>query len=300
MEIKTEFNLIDEEIVRLKVKPNSKGQYNRESELPSPWKEIGWDQNKPKLINNIDLLYRYLQVKPDRFKDSELDIIEQSTDNCTERQDIEPVGHSGFLVSEKIKTIFDTYGVPASFFPVLSDGQRWYLMMWQKVSLLGEYEVDVAHTVYETTSYRPEIPPAKSGDSSTNPVYSIGYFDKLNIKTAFTHMPAGHVLYLRELLWRELDKRDIAYSGYKIKVSNFIPNYDDMIQAIKNQQLIMLNDMQYQRYKRSYDYLEQVLLAEGDKDVIEKFNTEIKNKWEDQFIRFANGTLPPDERVWVW
>lgn len=53
-------------------------------------------------------------------------------------------------------------------------------------------------------------------------------------------------------------------------------------------------------YYYTYDYLEQVLLTENDKDALERFYTEIKSKWEDQFIRFAEGTLPAEERVKIW
>ena len=247
------------------------------------------------------MLYRYLQVKPDRFKDLELDILktEGYAANINKRQDLEPMGHSGFLVSENFKAIFDLNNVPASFFPVLSDGQRWYVMMWQKVPLLGEYEVDVVHTEYRKTS-KENIPSTINTVSPKNITFSLGYFDKLNIQSAFTRVSLGHRLYLRESLWKDIDNQNIAYSSYKIKVSDFVPTDSEMVQAVEKQQHMMLNDMQYQRYKRAYDYLEQILFAEGDKDVIERFNTEIKSKWEDQFIRFTNGTLPPDERVKVW
>ena len=88
--------------------------------------------------------------------------------------------------------------------------------------------------------------------------------------------------------WKELEVTDGSISKEQIAL------------GIKNLQDFSFNEWRYQRYHDTFNYLEQVFLTEGDTEVIETFNTTIKNKWQDQFIRYQNGKLPKDERPKGW
>lgn len=228
--MENEINIITvvEEVIMLGIKAEANGQYNRKSSAPAA--DIILDKKKPPLINDVDLMYRYFQTKPDRFKDYELKVFEKTSNH---RQDLEYISGWGFLVSEKFKAIFDIHNVPVKFFPVLSDGERRYIMMWVTAPLLGEYEVDVAHTKYKEDWLSAIIPPSIEGISRDSLVYSVGYLKKIGINTVFTRTPAGSPLCIRESLWREFDKQGIEYGGDKIKVSSYAPTETEMMEAKK-------------------------------------------------------------------
>ena len=62
--MENEINIITvvEEVIMLGIKAEANGQYNRKSSAPAA--DIILDKKKPPLINDVDLMYRYFQTKP--------------------------------------------------------------------------------------------------------------------------------------------------------------------------------------------------------------------------------------------
>jgi len=282
------------EIHKLKFKTNE-GNFERESYLPKFYEESFY--RKSPLGDPVIFNYCYFFLKPDRFKDVELEVRKKRSNT---RYDVEPfsIGYT-FLVSQKFKDVCTQELLPLDFFPVLSDGERWYIMMWRGVPVLGDYEVDVEASRYFDLGDDRLSPIDQTSEKLT---LSEDFLRLRGIKNIFSFQNPV-MLFITDSVKSVFDKAGLEYEiryPYSISITNNKISKEAVSLAIINQQKIHLYNFKYEQKKKAYDYLEQVLLAEGDKDVIEKFNTEIKNKWEDQFIRFANGTLPPDERVKNW
>lgn len=270
---------------------NEKEEHDRINDIPKHLRTILDGTKYP--MDRGAVVYNYLKLHPNKFAEDETGVCILNTEK---RHDIEEAHTSIFLVTERFQQFCKKENLPLDFFPVLSEGERRYIMMWQTVPVLGEYEVDVEHSQYE------KIITHENGISFLKfplpgrTVFSSSYLDTLSIDAFFT-FAARSALYCTMKV-----QQTIEDAGFEVYWTKFEANETsvDLIDSTRNQQILWLNEARREKYQRTFDYLEQILLAEGDKDVIEKFNVEIKSKWEDQFIRFADGTLPPDERVQVW
>jgi len=271
---------------------NENGNYYRQNDIPQRFKTIIKGTKYP--MDDKSIVYHYMKLNPDRFENEEIGVFEKSSDL---RFDVEHTSWNLFLVSESFMRFCKDEDIQFDFFPVLSEGECRYMAFWRKAPVLGEYEVDTKNSVYRTSKER-ELSAAflKTHLSPRDLVFSSSYLDSLSIDTFFTFATKINLYCTHKM------QQAIENAGFEVYWTKFKANETpvDLVESTRKQQILWLNETRREKYQRSYDYLEQILIAEGDKDVIERFNVEIKSKWEDQFIRFANGTLPPDERVKVW
>jgi hypothetical protein len=103
-------------------------------------------KTKPPLFLTVLFFSKYLQLHPNKYKDYELEILEKHSEN---RYDVERVGMNGmWCASQRFKDFIDQEKIPLDFFPVKTEGERRYLMMWRNLPALGDFEVDVINNKY--------------------------------------------------------------------------------------------------------------------------------------------------------
>lgn len=77
----------------------------------------------------------------------------------------------------------------------------------------------------------------------------------------------------------------------------------EKIESIFNEErnsFLLSQQITFNRLKEVDDFLEKILIEEGDKKVLKKFNEEMKGVWKKDFERYRKGLMDPLERTFFW
>jgi hypothetical protein len=230
-------------------------------------------------------------LHPDKYKDYELEILEQKSKN---RYDVENVGMNGlWCASQRFKDFIDQEDIPLDFFPVKVEGEKRYLMMWRNLPSIGDYEVDIGKSRYyeEGGCARPD-----------NIVFRS---DFLNFYRYEIFCSSSHTyLYVTDTFKKKLDENNFKFTLTEREVTQKELDEKalekDLIYAREMERKIKLTELVYQKLQEVDDYLEKVLIEEGDKKVLQRFQKEMRGKWKKDFERYEQGIMEPLEKITYW
>ncbi|HLD84016.1 MAG TPA: hypothetical protein VI979_04150 [archaeon] len=236
------------------------------------------------------LIHRYLMLHADKYQHSELSVVGETSKR---RLDVESVAEEGiYCVSELFKRFVESEGIPFDFFPIIVEGERRYLMMWRRLPVISDYEVDVHRSQYcddgslqiSSVVFRSDI------------IEHLGYRIFNDTSRSFIFVTdalkeklekGGFLLGYKEQRVTEvkLEKEEVEnlllYATGKELEMRLVPAWEKELQAVD-------------------DYLEKVLIEEGNQATLERFRREMKGIWEKDFQRHENGLMEPEERITYW
>ena len=278
-----------EKVYSLRPKYNDEGEFDRELSPPLPKKII---QESPLKSRDL-IIYKYLILDRNRFENTKLEIFRKQSE---EIHDVEKVNYEGlWCVSSRFKNFVENNQLSGlDFFPVKVGEERRYLMMWRGLSVISDYEVDIKKSRYwgeeknkldlSKVTYRSDVIEHYNNKIFSNTVHFDIYITD-ELKDLFEEKGFAFT-------YDEIQVTQKRYSKRKVKKI--------ILNAVKEGQKLYYTQWRKDRLQETDDFLEKVLIEEGNEEVLEKFRTEMKGKWKDQFDRYERGEMPDDERVIYW
>jgi len=233
------------------------------------------------------LIYKYLSVFKEKFRNHELKIYEKRSDK---RLDAESVFPNVWVVSKRLRGFLESENVEMDFFPVKVEGERRYLMMWIRVPVITGYE------------------------TYTSKAKFVGDIKKIDFKKAVFR--SDILKYYKYKLFSDPTHVDLCVSDdfkKKLEDNNFLFSYQEkpvkkikynerkiekiLIKAAKKEREHWLSDKMRKRFIACDDYVEKIVKEEGNEKDLIKFRKEIKGNWEDYYKRYKNNLMQPLERI---
>ena len=233
------------------------------------------------------LIYKYLSVFNEKFRNYELKIYEKRSDK---RLDAESVFPNVWVVSKRLRGFLESENVEMDFFPVKVEGERRYLMMWIRVPVITGYE------------------------TYTSKAKFVGDIKKIDFKKAVFR--SDILKYYKYKLFSDPTHVDLCVSDdfkKKLEDNNFLFSYQEkpvkkikynerkiekiLIKAAKKEREHWLSDKMRKRFIACDDYVEKIVKEEGNEKDLIKFRKEIKGNWEDYYKRYKNNLMQPLERI---
>ncbi len=233
------------------------------------------------------LIYKYLSVFNEKFKNYELEIYEKTSEK---RLDAESVFPNVWVVSKRLRGFLESENVEMDFFPVKVEGERRYLMMWIRVPVITGYE------------------------TYTSKAKFVGDIKKIDFKKAVFR--SDILKYYKYKLFSDPTHVDLCVSDdfkKKLEDNNFLFSYQEkpvkkikynerkiekiLIKAAKKEREHWLSDKMRKRFIACDDYVEKIVKEEGNEKDLIKFRKEIKGNWEDYYKRYKNNLMQPLERI---
>ena len=233
--------------------------------------------------------YKYLLLHPRQFKDYELVVHESKSDI---RLDVERVHGGMYCVSERFKQFVEQERIPLDFFPIRVEGEGRYLMMWRRLPVVSDYEVDREKSKYyqdgalrtSSTVIRSDILEYLEYHIFDNPSHIFTYVtDSLKAKFDCERFLLGY---------RELGITHRVIDPTKVRAT--------LLFARRKERELYLTEQRKQRLQKVDDYLEKILVEEGDLKALDQFRSELKGIWKRDFERYEQGLMTPDERITYW
>jgi hypothetical protein len=249
-------------------------------------------KTKPPLFKTALFFNKYLRLHPDKYKDYELEILEQKSKN---RYDVENVGMNGlWCASQRFKDFIDQEDIPLDFFPVKVEGERRHLMMWRNLPVISDYEVDIPKNRYWGRD--------KDKLDCAHPVFRSDFIEYYGSQI-FSEKTYTYI-FVTNTLKKKLEQQDFKFTFEEKQVTQKKLNSQkikkDLIYARNKEREILLSVSRYQKLQEVDDYLEKVLIEEGDKKILERFKEEMKGKWKKDFERYEQGIMEPLEKIMYW
>lgn len=249
-----------------------------------------WDKSIkfPPFFAKEIFLYKYIQLHPSQHKNCELEILQQRN---KKRIDVEYAGDM-WCSSQRFKDFCEAEDIKLNFFPVLVEGERRYLTNWRSLPVLGDYEVDIKKSVYENSG--------NLDDSKA--VFRSDFIEYYKYKMFAT--PGYSYMYITGELKQKLDDNNFLFNFYEKSVTQKKLNKKKIIKdleyARKRERELYLKEIRKPKFQERDDYLEKVLVEEGNKEILEKFRKEMKGIWKKDFERYEKGLMEPLERITYW
>ncbi len=233
------------------------------------------------------LIYKYLSVFKEKFRNYELEIYEKRSDK---RLDAESVFPNVWVVSKRLRGFLESENMKMDFFPVKVEGERRYLMMWIRVPVITGYE------------------------TYTSKAKFVGDIKKIDFKKAVFR--SDILKYYKYKLFSDPTHVDLCVSDdfkKKLEDNNFLFSYEEkpvkkikynetkiekiLIEAAKKERDHWLSDKMRKRFIACDDYVEEIVKEEGDEEDLKKFRNGIKGNWENYYKRYKNNLMQPLERI---
>ncbi|NQU77448.1 hypothetical protein HQ544_02005 [Candidatus Falkowbacteria bacterium] len=255
-----------------------------------PQKMLDFYDELPTMMDKELVFYKYLLLKPDRYKDTELKLFKKG---FKETLDVEGMSAGGMkLATQRFKDFIEGEKIPLDFFPVKVKGERRYIMMWRRLPVYIDYEADLKQSeFYEDGRV------VASGIVYRSDVLE---YRKIKMFSLQTHTS----IYLTGEIRQKLEENDFLFNYHEKKVTQKKLNpkkvEKDLLYAIKKSRESGFNENSRKWYVQIDESLEKVLIEEGDKEVLERFRKEMKGAWKKDFERYEKGLMKPDERITYW
>ena len=266
------------------------GNLNRSYDFPQRLRCL-YDKIQGKVFMTSLFFYEYLLLNPNCLENEEFFAIEKKSNN---RYDVENIGLSGmWVVSERFKKFIQNEGIQMKFFPTKIEGERRHLMMWRDLPVITGYETDTDKAKY------------LSNGKSIQMYHAVFRSDLLKyLENQMFSVPSYTFMFITERLKEKLQFMKFQFTYHEYPVTHI--QYDeqkiqkDLQFATKMERELWLVDNYRDRLQSVDDYLEKVLIEEGDEAVLNKFRTEMKGIWKRDFERYENGEMKPLDRIKYW
>jgi hypothetical protein len=242
----------------------------------------------PSQIRRELLFSMYLQSNPEKYKNTELELFSLYSEK---RYDAERVGGKHlWCTSQKFKDFMESEGVPFDFYPIKVEGERRYLTMRLRLPVLSDYECDLENSRYT------------DGHIHGKRVFRSDFLEYYDHKV-FRDFTASYV-YCSKSFKDRLESSGLMLRYVPIATTEVL--YDesnlqaDSLRATRMERELFLTEWRYKMFEGIDDTLEKILIQDDNQQALNKFRSEIKGRWKDQFERYRAGTMPPEERVIYW
>ena len=243
------------------------------------------------LGNRPDIwLHKYLRLIPkDFFKDEELEVHQHIK---WFELDVENTWWFQYCVSEKFKNFAEKEKLWLEFYPVIARWKRMYIMLWQTLPVISDYEMDVEKSKYSDMwfveysdrVFRSDFIEYYGYQMFSNSTHSMTFitwelkekFDKQWFLLNYKELP---------ITQKKLDKKEIE---------------KDLLYARERERELYLIDRFKEKYQKADDILEKVLVEEWNKKLLKKFREEIKWEWKKDFERYEKWEMEPMEKIHFW
>lgn len=273
-----------------------KGSIGRSYHGPPKLVEFYDDPARPVRLWKALFLYKYLKLQPQQFAEENLVIHKELSDRP---YDIESVMLDNiWCVSERFKTFMEAEEIPLDYFSVKAQNEQRYLMMWRKLPIISEYEVDTEKSGY--------VGSAKKLDYSRI-VFRSDLLRHFNYRVF--SMPLYMDIYIIDELREAFQQHNFSVNyGYRedkpfpvTEINSNPSKLKSVLQKAQEQERkTRLTDWYYERMQEVDEYLEKVLIQENKPDILAKFQREMKGVWKKDFERYAQNDLGPLEKINYW
>jgi hypothetical protein len=233
------------------------------------------------------IIYKYLSVFKEKFKNYELEIHEKSSEK---RLDAEMVTPMLWVVSERLKTCLESENVEMDFFPIKVEGERRYLMMWIRIPVI---------TGYETYTSKAKFVGDNKKINFNKAVFRSDILKYYNYKMFCD--PTHIYLFVSDDFKRKLEDNNFLFSYEERPVKEIKYNEKKvekiLIEAAKKEREHWLGDKMINRLIACDNYVEKIVKEEGDEEDLKKFRNGIKGNWENYYKRYKNNLMQPLERI---
>lgn len=266
------------------------GYLNRSYDVPKHLRYL-YNKIQGKVFMISLFFYKYLLLNPNCLENEEFSAIEKKSNN---RYDVENIGLSGmWVVSERFKKFIQNEGIQMEFFPIKVEGEIRCLMMWRDLPVISGYETDTDKAKY------------LSNGKSIQMYHAVFRSDLLKyLGYQMFSVPSYTFIFITEGLKERLQSMEFQFTYHEYSVTQMKYNEQNINQdlqfAAQKERELWLVDTYKERLQAVDDYLEQVLIEEGDKEILNKFRIEMKGIWKKDFERYENGEMKPLDRIKYW